>query len=45
MNNVNISKRKLINGEKEPFSRDSVFDDVTFERIIMLNKIPINHLF
>ena len=24
----------MINGEKEPFRADSVFDDVTFERII-----------
>ena len=32
----NISKRKLINAEKEPFGRDFVLDDVTFERIIIL---------
>ena len=42
MNNVNISKRKLINDEKEPFSRDCVLNDVTFKRIIILLK-SINH--
>jgi hypothetical protein len=33
MNNVNIPIRKLINDEKEPFGKNPVFDDVTFECI------------
>ena len=40
MNNVNISERKLINGEKEPFGRDSVFDYVTFD---LIENISIYH--
>ena len=28
---VNISKRKLINGEQEPFGKDPVFDNVTLK--------------
>ena len=43
MNNVYITKRKLINDEKNPFGRDCVFDDVTFESLIILKKIPINN--
>ena len=33
LHNEHISKRKLINNEKEPFGRDCIFDDVTFEFI------------
>jgi hypothetical protein len=40
LNNEIVSKRKLINGEKDPFGKDTVFDDVTLKIIIL---IKLNH--